>query len=214
MSTNSPNHDAAMVLAKTVGTNIKTLRNNKRNLAHNIVLAVAVEGFAWVDTWAAAKKQMGFAKLEKPEQNQVNVFGSAIKTIVLAWPTLQKQATTRIVDGKTIECSVADAFIAGDIVFSTLATAIKDAEKAADKAEAEQVATSDAGDQASKTPDPRDQAPAPAQDRSDMIAMVTAMFRVDADAAAFTPAEIAAMTDLIVAVDAFKAATIAQAQAA
>ena len=200
MSTNHANHDAAIALATRVGTNLKTLRDNKRKLAYNLVMATAVEGFGWTDVWASAKKAMGFAKLEKPEQNQINVFGSAIKTIILAWPTLADD--------------VKASFSKEEIVFSTLATSIKDAEKAADKLEVEQAATTEAGEQASTTPDPREQAPAVVQDRSDMIAMVAAMFRVDADAASFTPAEITAMTDLIVAVDAFKAATIEQAQAA
>jgi hypothetical protein len=140
--TNHANHDAALTIARTVGTNLNTLRKNKRNLAYNLVMATAVEGFGWTDVWADAKKAMGFAKLEKPEQNQINVLGTACKTIILAWPTL--------------DAKLKADFSKGDIVFSTLSATIKEAEKAADKAAAEEQAKEDAAKEASDTPDPRD----------------------------------------------------------
>lgn len=199
MTTNSQNHDAALTLSHTVGQNLKTLRNNKRALAMNLVLAVAVEGFAWRDVWAASKAKMKFANLDKPEQNQINVFGNACKTIILGWPSL--------------EDATKDAFAKGEIIFSTLAQAIKDAEKAADKVEGEQEATRQAGEEASSHAQ-ADTNPAPVQDRSEAINMVAAMFDVDADAAAFTPGEMDALLNLIAKVDAFKAATVAKAKAA
>lgn len=201
MTTNSPNHDAALTLSHTVGQNLKTLRNNKRALAMNLVLAVAVEGFAWRDVWAASKAKMKFANLDKPEQNQIAVFGNACKTIILGWPSLEQD--------------VKDAFAKGEVIFSTLAQAIKDAEKAADKVEGEQEATRQAGEEASSHAQ-ADTAPAqaPVQDRSEAINMVAAMFDVDADAASFTPDEMTALLNLIGKVDAFKAATVAKAKAA
>jgi alkylhydroperoxidase family enzyme len=200
--TNHVNHDAALKLASTVGTNMGTLRKNKRALAHNLVLAVAVEGFGWADVWKSAKAKMGFAKLEKPEQNQINVLGTAVKTIILAWPTL----------GDDVKA----AFTKGELIFSTLATSIKDAEKAADKAEADAAATEAAGEEASSHADADhgDTPPAPVADRSAMIAEVAAMFDADMDAAQFTADEVTAMLDLIAKVEAFKAATVAKAKAA
>jgi len=200
--TNCAAHDLTLSLAKTVGTNFRTLRDNKRKLAYNLILSVGVEGFGWTDQWAAVKKAMKFATLEKPEQNQVNVFGTMCKTIVLAWPTLADD--------------VKATFIKGELLASTLATTIKDAEKAADKAEADSAATDANSEATSKVPDPREAAPAPVveQDRSAMIGEVAAMFDADADAATLTPGEIAAMLDLIGKVEAFKAATIAKSKAA
>lgn len=202
MTTNAANHDAALALAKTVGTNLSTLRKNKRKLAYNLVMATAVEGFGWTDVWASAKKAMGFAKLDKPEQNQINVLGTACKTIILAWPTLADD--------------VKDAFRKEELIFSTLATSIKDAEKARDKAEADAEATAEASAEASSHADADiDGKPeAEASDRTAMIEEVAAMFDADMDAASFTPSEIAALADLIAKVDAFKAATIAKASKA
>lgn len=198
--TNSPNHDAALKLASTVGTNLGTLRKNKRALAHNLVMAVAVEGFGWTDVWAKAKAKMGFAKLEKPEQNQINVLGTAVKTIILAWPTLADD--------------VKASFAKGEIVFSTLATSIKDAEKAVDKAAGEAAATEEAGEEARTHVDADHGDTPPVADRSAMIAEVAAMFRVDASAADFTQGEIAAMLDLLAAVDTFKQNVMGVAKAA
>ncbi len=191
MTTNAVNHDAALALAKTVGTNLSTLRKNKRKLAYNLVMATAVEGFGWTDVWASAKKAMGFAKLDKSEQNQINVLGTACKTIILAWPTLEQD--------------VKDAFRKEELIFSTLATSIKDAEKARDKAEAEAEAKANAD---ADTPAPV------GSDRMAMIEEVTAMFDADMDAASFTPEEIAALAALIAKVDAFKVAAIAKASKA
>ncbi len=200
-TTNHPAHDATLALAKTVGTNFRTLRDNKRKLAYNLVIGVAVEGFGWTDEWAAVKKAMKFATLEKPEQNQINVFGTMCKTIVLAWSSLADD--------------VKASFVKGDLLASTLAATIKDAEKAADKAEAEVAATEQASEQASTTPDPREAAPpADFKCRAETIAMVADMFDTDVNAADFTPGEIKAMMYLIEKVDAFKANLVEQAKAA
>ena len=194
---NHAHADATQKLAATVGSNFKTLRDNKRKLAQSLILSVAVEGFVWTDQWAAVKKSMKFANLEKPEQNQINVFGTMCKTVVLAWSGLDK--------------AVQDDFIAGKLLASTLATTIKDAEKARDKADGEEQSKVEAGEEASKQADPRDATPAPVADRSAMIREVASMFNVDADAATMTGDELAAMLDLVAAVDAFKAATIGKA---
>jgi len=195
---NHAHADATQKLAATVGSNFKTLRDNKRKLAQSLILSVAVEGFVWTDQWAAVKKSMKFANLEKPEQNQINVFGTMCKTVVLAWAGLPAETK--------------DDFIAGKLLASTLATTIKDAEKARDKAEGEEQSKVEAGEQASQQPDPRDAKPEPVQqDRTAMIQTVAALF---VDGADFTSDEIAAMLDLIGKVDAFKAAQIKQAQAA
>lgn len=203
MTTNAVNHDAALALAKTVGTNLSTLRKNKRKLAYNLVMATAVEGFGWTDVWASAKKAMGFAKLDKSEQNQINVLGTACKTIILAWPTLEQD--------------VKDAFRKEELIFSTLATSIKDAEKARDKAEAEAEAKAKAEAEAEAEAKANADADTPApvgSDRMAMIEEVTAMFDADMDAASFTPEEIAALAALIAKVDAFKVAAIAKASKA
>lgn len=199
---NHAHADATQKLASTVGANFKTLRDNKRKLAQSLILSVAVEGFVWTDQWAAVKKSMKFANLEKPEQNQINVFGTMCKTVVLAWSGLDK--------------AVQDDFIAGKLLASTLATTIKEAEKARDKADKEEQDKQDAGEQASQQPDPRDDKPEAqpepvAKDRVEMIETVAALF---VDGADFTQGEINAMLDLIAKVDAFKAAQIKAAQAA
>jgi len=197
---NHAHADATQKLAATVGSNFKTLRDNKRKLAQSLILSVAVEGFVWTNQWAEVKKSMKFANLEKPEQNQINVFGTMCKTVVLAWAGLPAETK--------------DDFIAGKLLASTLATTIKDAEKARDKAEGEEQSKVEAGEQASQQPDPRDAKPEAQpvqQDRTAMIQTVAALF---VDGADFTSDEIAAMLDLIGKVDAFKAAQIKQAQAA
>jgi hypothetical protein len=123
MSTNHPAYDNALKLATTVGTNIRTLRKNKRALAQNLVLAVAVEGFRWKEAWEAAKKNAQFAKMEKPEQNGFNVMGTACRTIIDEWADLPEKTRK--------------SFEAGELVFSTLASDIKAAAKAAAEAEKE-----------------------------------------------------------------------------
>lgn len=202
MITNSPRYDAAMLIAKTVGTNFKTLRNNKRALACGLILACAVEDYKWRDAWAEAKKAAGFAKLEKDEQNQFNVMGTACRIVIDNYDLLTDDEKEAI---GNLTCAT-----------STIAKRIKDAEKAADeaaKAEAEKVkAGEDASQHADEDIDGKVEPIA--EDRSSMVATVAAMFRVDASAADFTQGELDAMLDLIAAVEEFKAATIAKQKAA
>lgn len=136
---NSPVYDEAMRLSGLVGSNFKTLRDNKRKLAHSLVCSSVVEGFALSEAIKAAKGRMKWLKLDKPEQNQMNVLFNAVRTIDGAWKALPEDVQT--------------AFIAGEIVFSTLAKQIKDAEK-------QELEAEDAQD-APEAPAPEAEAPAP-----------------------------------------------------
>lgn len=120
---NSPVYDEAMRLSGLVGSNFKTLRDNKRKLAHSLVCSSVVEGFALSEAIKAAKGRMKWTKLDKPEQNQMNVLFNAVRTIDGAWKALPED--------------VRKAFVDGEIVFSTLAKQIKDAEKQELEADAE-----------------------------------------------------------------------------
>lgn len=108
--------------ARLVGSNFKTLRDNKRKLAVNLVRSAVVENYQLEGLIVDSKREMKFPKLDKSEQNQANVFFSALRKIVGAWPALDEE--------------VRNAFLAGEIVFSTLVDKIKASEKEAEKAEA------------------------------------------------------------------------------
>lgn len=149
---NAPRYDAMLKIAGTVGANIKTLRTNKRALACGLILAVAVEDFKWRDAWDAAKKAAKFSTMEKDEQNGFNVMGTACRTVIDHYDTLDKDQVEAI---KNLTATT-----------STMAKAIKDAIKAKDEAEKEEAAKEAAGEEASKaqpqTPEKdAKQAPAP-----------------------------------------------------
>lgn len=121
---NSPAYDAAMEAARLLGGNFKMVRERKRALALDLVKASVVEGFALAEAIKAAKSAMKWARLASDEQSQMNVLFNAVRVIDGAWKALPEDRQK--------------AFLAGELVFSTLAKDIKDAEKKALEAEAKQ----------------------------------------------------------------------------
>lgn len=120
---NHARYDAAMDASRLLGGNFKLIRERKRKLAVDLVAASVVEGFALGDAIKDAKSAMRWTKLASDEQNQMNVLFNAVRVIDGAWKSLPED--------------VQRSFLAGERIFSTLAKEIKDAEKAALKAEAE-----------------------------------------------------------------------------
>lgn len=117
---NQPNNSAkaeAIVIAKRVSTNFKTLRENKRALARYLVISSAVEGEAFAKLQMDVKKEMNWTRLASDEQAQMNVFFGQCRVIDGAWSLLPVETQK--------------AFVEGHIIFSTLAKKIKDDEKAA-----------------------------------------------------------------------------------
>ncbi len=203
MTTNSnhPAYDAMLHVASTVGTNVRTLRNNKRALACGLILAVAVEDFKWRDAWDNAKKAAKFSTMEKDEQNQFNVMGSSCRVVIDHYDQLSDEQREAI---KSLTATT-----------STMAKAIKDGIKAKDEADkaADAPKASDAPT-ASNPADMAPQTPAVPADRSEAINMVAAMLRADVSATEFTADEIAALAKVIEAVDTFRANIVAQSKAA
>lgn len=155
--TNKAAYDGALAIARTVGTNFKTLRDNKRKLAFNLVCASVVEGFALAEAITDAKKAMRWGRLDSTEQNQMNVLFTAVRVIDGAWKILPEDKRK--------------AFLAGEIVYSTLAKDIKDAEKAALAKDEEATATAEAGEEAASTPVGEDGRPVPEAPEVETIQM-------------------------------------------
>lgn len=184
---NHPAYDTALRLSTNVGNNIRTLRDNKRKLAQSLVIAVAVEGFRWKEAWEASKKAAKFATMEKPEQNGFNVMGTACRTIIDEWADLPVE--TR------------DGFTKGELVPSTLAATIKDAEKAKAKAEAE---AANPTPPASEEPKGEDNtAPEDANVNPNVTALRTVIEMLAGDT--FATDETPLVIDLMSAVDALRA---------
>lgn len=198
--TNSPRYDEAMTLANRVGTNFKTLRDNKRKLAVALVASSQVEGFALAEAITAAKAQAKWNRLATDEQNQFNVLFNAVRTIDGAWKVLPEAKQK--------------AFLAGTLVYSTLAKEIKKAEKdALEKAdEADTKAAAKAGEAESMTPEGGAEAGAvkgrgPIGDAAVMLAKLFA----EGDMAALDPLDMVEVAKLFDAVEAFKTAQAAAA---
>lgn len=122
----------AIVIAKRVSSNFKTLRENTRSLARHLVVSSAVDGEAFARLQVDVKKEMNWTRLASNEQSQMNVLFSQCRTIIGAWSLLSIETQK--------------AFIAGEIIYSTLAKKVKDDEKAALEA--------DAKDKAPDVPEP------------------------------------------------------------
>lgn len=207
---NAPRYDAMLKVAGTVGANIKTLRANKRALACGLILAVAVEDFKWRDAWDAAKKAAKFSTMEKDEQNGFNVMGTACRTVIDHYDTLdadQKEAIGNLT-----------------ATTSTMAKAIKDAIKAKEEAEKEEAAKEAAGEDASKA-----QAQTPEKDKreglregttnvfdelpsANVVALQTAIALLGQDT--FAEDETPLIVDLLKAVDDLRARIAEAARAA
>lgn len=140
MTTNHAAYDAAMDTARLLGGNFKLVRDRKRELARDLVKASVVEGFALAEAIKDAKGKMRWTRLASDEQNQMNVLFTAVRLIDGAWKALPKDKRK--------------AFLAGELVFSTLAKDIKAAEKAALEAEAEAEDQAEAEEQAEQASPP------------------------------------------------------------
>jgi len=198
--TNAPRYDAMLKVASTVGANIKTLRANKRALACGLILAVAVEDFKWRDAWDAAKKAAKFSTMEKDEQNGFNVMGTACRTVIDHFDTLDKDQREAITNLTATT--------------STMAKAIKDAIKAKEEAEKEEAAKAEAGDAASKdqpqTPEKDAKGPAPLSVNAQALTTAIALLGQDTFAEDETPL----IVDLLKAVDDLRARLAAVQKAA
>lgn len=181
---NSVAYQATMDQSRLLGNNFRTARKNKRLLAVALVTAAVVDNYQLEPLIEDSRKAMGYAKLDKPEQRQAKVFFSDLRTIVGAWSELETETQ--------------QAFLGGNLVFSTLAKAIADARKAADAAEADadadaETASEPEADAEGKTFTPTCQA--------ETIIGVAALI----EQGALTDAEIEAVAVLIEAVDAYRA---------
>lgn len=123
--TNEANRVAALDHARLAGNNWRTGRDNARKLGRFLCVAACVDNFAFEPLVAEAKTAMQYNKLDKADKGGVRVFFTACRTIVGAWGNLPQASK--------------DAFIAGNLLYSTLAADIVKAEKAAEKAGEEEV---------------------------------------------------------------------------
>lgn len=193
--TNHAALDAAFKIASTLGTNFKTLRDNKRKLAYSLVVSSVVEGFALQETITDAKSKMKWTKLDASEQNQMNVLFTAVRVIDGAWKGLD-EATRK-------------AFVAGEIIFSTLAKAIKDAEKARLEAEAKAEAEAEKADSERDAPaDPK--TGKPVSDPLVDAMRAVALFVDETPIASMTPDQLLALHNLADAIDEMRKAAQAQ----
>lgn len=175
--------------ARIWGDNFRTMRKRKRLLAVNLVKAAVVEGYQLEGIIEDCRKEMKYSRLDKPEQRQAQVFFSDCRTIVGGWEGLEKE--TR------------EAFLAGELVFSTLAKAIVDARKAADDAEAEAEEVAAAGADASAHAE-ADCAEPGAQNLSDQSETILAIAEL-IGTGVLTEDETAAIAVLIETLDAYRA---------
>lgn len=198
--TNAIHYDAMVKIAGTVGANIKTLRANKRALACGLILAVAVEDFKWRDAWDAAKKAAKFSTMEKDEQNQFNVMGTACRVVIDHYDTLDKDQKEAI--GNLTATT------------STMAKAIKDALKAKDDAEKEEAAKEVASNEASlKADEDIDGKAAPVAPPSpNVVALATVIGLLGQND--FASDETPLLVELLAAVDALRARMVEAAKAA
>jgi uncharacterized protein YdaT len=200
---NRVSYDMAMTIAGRLDNNFKTLRDNKRKLAHSLVCASVVEGYALSEAITDAKAKAKWNKLASDEQNQLNVLFTAVRTIDGAW--------------KALSLDVQKDFIAGEIVYSTLAKRIKDAEKEAlaakDKADdgeavAEQARNEPVGD------DGWPEAVAPTDAIVEAMAKVEAFIDAQAGAGDMSEAQLLRLFTLKGALEAFEARVAAAATVA
>jgi hypothetical protein len=124
---NETNRVAALDHARLAGNNWRSGRDNARKLGRFLCVAAVVDGFAFEPLVAEAKTAMQYNKLDKTDKGGVRVFFTACRTIVGAWGALPQASK--------------DAFIAGNLIYSTLAADIVKAEKAAEKAGEEEAET-------------------------------------------------------------------------
>lgn len=186
-------YDAAMKIAGTLSSNFKTLRDNKRTLAHSLVMASVAEGYALSEAITDAKARVKWTKLASDEQNQLNVLFTAVRTIDGAWKAL------------TVE--VQKDFAEGKIVFSTLAKQIKEAEKAELEARAKAEAGDEVAEEARNEPvgeDGRPEAVAPTDAVVEAMALIEGFLDGQADAEGLSEAQVLRLWTLKAALDAFE----------
>lgn len=183
---NSPRYDAAMTAARLVGNNFKTLRDNKRKLAVDLVAASVVEGFALQEAITAAKAQAKWPKLANDERNTLNVLFTAVRTIDGAWKGLSEEERK--------------AFLAGEKVYSTLAKEIKDAEK-----KALEEAPTDKGEGESESEE-TESAPTGRSVFGDACTIVAQHLAQGGDVSALCDADASALLAMLEAVEAFRSA--------
>lgn len=192
----SANHGVALEQARLLNNNWRAARGNQRRLAHALVLAVAVDGFAFGPMKDNIRDAM--PKLAKEDAASLKTLFSDCGFIIDRWHTAPQE--------------MKDAFIAGTLVYSTLKGDMRKAEKAKEKADAEAAererlaelgidADTDAANKARE---------------GDALANVAAVERAIAMLANAerTDAENAALARLLDAVAAFQSATVEVAQAA
>lgn len=124
---NAPSYALAIDHARLAGNNWRTGRDNARKLARYLVTAAMVDGYALDPLIGEAKDAMGYKKLDKADQGGVRVFFTTIRNICENFAKLKQEQR--------------DAFIAGTLLYSTLAGDIKKAEALAEKEAAQAVET-------------------------------------------------------------------------
>jgi len=135
---NHPNLDLAMNLASRVGSNVKTLRENKRQLYASVILAVKVENFDRKATLDDVKRKAKYGTMDKADQALLRRELSNVSTVIDNWPHFTDAQREAFING-TIASEDAQAFPDFDggatLVVSSLAALCKARDKAADKAD-------------------------------------------------------------------------------
>lgn len=192
----SPAFTEALNVARLLGNNWRTGRDNQRKLARHLIVAVAVDNYAFGPMKDEIKSKMG--KLSKDDQNGLKTLFSTCGFVIDRFHTISGEQR--------------DAFIAGTLLYSTLAADMRTAEKAKEKADAEAAETERLAE-LGITPE---QAKEAEQRETDANANVAAVERVLVllGQSERNEGENAALARLFDAVDQFRAATVEQAQAA
>lgn len=182
-------YNSMLSTAKEVGASVKTLRDRTRKLALHLCTSAIVENYQFEGLVEDVKREARWPLMAKDERNRLNVFFTTCRTIIGNWSKL--------------ESDVQEAFLGGKLVYSTLASAIKKAEKEAEKtaqeaAEAEAAPASET--EAEAAPAPNAETPA---DRVAMIEAVTAMFTANGEG--LSDAEMGALVTLMAEANAFAA---------
>jgi hypothetical protein len=192
------NVETALNQARLLNDHWRKARNNQRSLARSLVLAVALDGFAF----GPLKDQIRDAmpKLGKEDSASLKTLFSDCGYIADRWHTLPQE--------------MKDAFVTGKMVYSTLKADMRKAEKAKEAADAEAAET----ERLAALGIDAETDKANAERAADASANVAALERITAmigrDPSTFTSDETSAFMRMIDALDAMRAATVEQAQAA
>lgn len=189
---NTANYNDLKEHARILGDNMRTERGRVRKLARSFILAAVDDNYQLEGLIEDCREKMAWPKLDKTEKNRMNVFFSTCRTIVGVWPKLPEDVQKSFRDGK--------------LVYSTLAETIKDAKKAAEKAEAEAEGEGEGENEAQVQAEAQAQAQAPVEGDPIVSAMRTVALFVDETALdKMSTAQLLALKNLSDAIDEFRA---------